>query len=61
MTRRMGTLPGRDEPCSSLQTSDPATCRSEAVAMPKWEYFWILKNAWGNQYVFARAALAFCT
>lgn len=32
-----------------------------SIGMPKWEYFWLLKNAWGNKLVLARAttALAF--
>ena len=31
---------------------------SESIGMPKWEYFWLLKNAWANQFVLARATVA---
>lgn len=31
---------------------------AESTGMPKWEYFWLLKNAWGNQFVLARATVA---
>ena len=31
---------------------------AESVGMPRWEYFWLLKNAWGNQFVLARATVA---
>jgi hypothetical protein len=31
---------------------------SENIGMPKWEYFWLLKNAWANQFVLARATVA---
>ncbi len=27
----------------------------DSLGIPKWEYFWILKNAWGNKLVLARA------
>jgi hypothetical protein len=29
--------------------------RTSGGGMPKWEYFWMLKNAWGNRLVLARA------
>lgn len=29
--------------------------RGKATGMTKWEYFWLLKNAWGNRLVLARA------
>lgn len=31
---------------------------SESTGMPKWEYFWLLKNAWGNQNVLAHSTVA---
>ena len=29
-----------------------------SIGMPKWEYFWLLKNAWGNKLFLARAVTA---
>jgi len=28
----------------------------DSLGIPKWEYFWMLKNAWGNKLILARAA-----
>jgi hypothetical protein len=39
-----------------LMTSMTET--SGVMGMEKWEYFWLLKNAWANQLVLARAAIA---
>jgi hypothetical protein len=34
---------------------------NEARGLPKWEYFWLLKNAWGNRLVLARAVTPLAT